>query len=159
MAGSRPGSRIVSLCTGTFAATAAGLLDGRRATTHWPECAGFAHLYPKVTAGPGVLSVGEGDILTNAGSAAGIGLCLHVVRTDYGTEIATQPARQLVAPPQHDGGQAQYIDAPMEQTASPLRPTCASTLAGPCTPARRHTGALWRTGRPAEPHKAPADAE
>ena len=109
------GSRIVSLCTGAFAVADAGLLDGRRATTHWTECPEFARRYPKVTLDPGVLFVDEGDILTSAGSAAGIDLCLHVVRQDYGTEIATQLARQLVVPPQRDGGQAQYIDAPMPE--------------------------------------------
>jgi AraC family transcriptional regulator, transcriptional activator FtrA len=109
------GSRIVSLCTGAFAVAAAGLLDGRRATTHWTECAEFARRHPEVTVDPGVLFVDEGDILTSAGSAAGIDLCLHVVRQDYGTEIATQLARQLVVPPQRDGGQAQYIDAPIPE--------------------------------------------
>jgi AraC family transcriptional regulator, transcriptional activator FtrA len=112
------GSRIVSLCTGAFAVAAAGLLDGRRATTHWTECDKLARLHPNVTVDPGVLFVDEGDILTSAGSAAGIDLCLHVVRQDYGTEIATQLARQLVVPPQRDGGQAQYIDAPMPELDS-----------------------------------------
>ena len=107
------GSRIVSLCTGAFALAAAGLLDGRRATTHWTECEALARQHPRVTIDPGVLFVDEGDILTSAGSAASIDLCLHVVRQDYGTEIATQLARQLVVPPQRDGGQAQYISAPM----------------------------------------------
>ena len=107
------GSRIVSLCTGAFALAAAGLLDGRRATTHWTECGELARRHPKVSVDPRVLFVDEGDILTSAGSAASIDLCLHVVRLDYGTEIATQLARQLVVPPQRDGGQAQYIDAPL----------------------------------------------
>jgi AraC family transcriptional regulator, transcriptional activator FtrA len=107
------GSRIVSLCTGAFALAAAGLLDGRRATTHWAECGRLARRYPAVRVDPGVLFVDEGDILTSAGSAASIDLCLHVVRHDYGTHIATRLARQLVVPPQRDGGQAQYIEAPM----------------------------------------------
>jgi AraC family transcriptional regulator, transcriptional activator FtrA len=107
------GSRIVSLCTGAFALGAAGLLDGRRATTHWEECARLARQYPAAKVDPDVLFTDDGDILTSAGSAASIDLCLHVVRTDYGTEIATQLARQLVVPPQRDGGQAQYIEAPM----------------------------------------------
>jgi transcriptional regulator GlxA family with amidase domain len=107
------GSRIVSLCTGAFALAAAGLLDGRRATTHWTECDALARRHPRVSVDPGVLFVDEGDILTSAGSAASIDLCLHVVRQDHGTEIATQLARQLVVPPQRDGGQAQYINAPM----------------------------------------------
>src|ERR1035441_10193233 len=112
------GSRIVSLCTGAYALAGAGLLDGRRATTHWTECDELARLHPKVTVDPGVLFVDEGDILTSAGSAASIDLCLHVVRQDYGTEIATQLARQLVVQPQRDGGQAQYIDAPMPELDS-----------------------------------------
>jgi AraC family transcriptional activator FtrA len=112
------GSRIVSLCTGAFALAGAGLLDGRRATTHWTECDELARRHPNVTVDPGVLFVDEGDILTSAGSAASIDLCLHVVRQDYGTEIATQLARQLVVPPQRDGGQAQYIDAPMPELDS-----------------------------------------
>jgi AraC family transcriptional activator FtrA len=107
------GCRIVSLCTGAFALGAAGLLDGRRATTHWEECAELARLNPAARIDPDVLFTDEGDILTSAGSAASIDLCLHLVRTDYGTEIATQLARQLVVPPQRDGGQAQYIDAPL----------------------------------------------
>jgi AraC family transcriptional regulator, transcriptional activator FtrA len=107
------GSRLVSLCTGAFALAAAGLLDGRRATTHWTECGDLARRYPKVAVDPGVLFVDEGDICTSAGSAAGIDLCLHLVRQDYGTEIATQLARQLVVAPQREGGQAQYINAPM----------------------------------------------
>jgi transcriptional regulator GlxA family with amidase domain len=112
------GSRIISLCTGAFALAGAGLLDGRRATTHWTECGELARRHPNVTVDPGVLFVDEGDILTSAGSAASIDLCLHVVRQDYGTEIATQLARQLVVPPQRDGGQAQYIDAPMPELDS-----------------------------------------
>jgi AraC family transcriptional activator FtrA len=107
------GARIVSLCTGSFILAGAGLLDGRRATTHWTECHQLASRYPEVTVDPGVLFVDEGDILTSAGSAASMDLCLHLVRQDHGSEIATQLARQLVVPPQRDGGQAQYIDAPL----------------------------------------------
>lgn len=112
------GSRVVSLCTGAFALAAAGLLDGRRATTHWTECSDLARRYPKVTVDPGVLFVDEGDVCTSAGSAAGIDLCLHLVRQDYGSEIATQLARQLVVAPQREGGQAQYINAPMPELDS-----------------------------------------
>jgi AraC family transcriptional activator FtrA len=107
------GARIVSLCTGAFILAAAGLLDGRRATTHWSECSQLAARYPEVTVDPGVLFVDECDILTSAGSAASIDLCLHLVRQDHGSEITTQLARQLVVPPQRDGGQAQYIAAPL----------------------------------------------
>ena len=107
------GCRIISLCTGAFVLAEAGLLDGRRATTHWSECDDLARNYPEITVDPGVLYVDEGDILTAAGSAASIDLCLHVVRQDFGAEIATRLAREMVVPPQRDGGQAQYIDAPM----------------------------------------------
>jgi AraC family transcriptional regulator, transcriptional activator FtrA len=107
------GARILSLCTGAFVLAAAGLLDGRRATTHWSESDRLARLYPRVTVDPDVLYVDDGDILTSAGSAASIDLCLHVVRRDFGTEIATQLARQMVVPPHREGGQAQYIDMPM----------------------------------------------
>jgi AraC family transcriptional activator FtrA len=107
------GCRIISLCTGAFVLAEAGLLQGRRATTHWTECDELARRYPDVAVDPGVLYVDEGDILTSAGSAASIDLCLYVVRCDYGSEIATRLARELVVPPQRDGGQAQYIDTPL----------------------------------------------
>ena len=107
------GARMVSLCTGAFVLAAAGLLDGRCATTHWTECAQLAESYPCVSVDPSVLYVDEGDILTSAGSAASIDLCLHVVRADYGAEIANRLARQLVVAPHRAGGQAQYIEAPV----------------------------------------------
>ena len=112
-AASARGCRIVSLCTGAFVLAAAGLLDGRPATTHWSECADLARRHPRVAVDPGVLYVDDGDLLTSAGFAASLDLCLHVVRRDYGTEIATRVARDLVVPPQRDGGQAQFIEAPM----------------------------------------------
>jgi len=107
------GARIVSLCTGAAILAAAGLLDGHRATTHWSECAALARRYPQVTVDPRVLYVDEGDLLTSAGSAASLDLCLHVVRRDYGAEVAARFARDLVVPLHRDGGQAQYIEAPM----------------------------------------------
>ena len=107
------GARIVSLCTGAAILAAAGLLDGHRATTHWSECAALARRYPQVAVDPRVLYVDEGDLLTSAGSAASLDLCLHVVRRDYGAEVAARFARDLVVPPHRDGGQAQYIEAPM----------------------------------------------
>ena len=107
------GCRIISLCTGAFVLAEAGLLDGRRATTHWTECDALARDYPEVTVDPGVLYVDEGDVLTSAGSAASLDLCLHVVRQDCGADIAGQLARRLVVPPQRDGGQAQFIESPM----------------------------------------------
>ncbi len=107
------GCRILSLCGGAFVLAAAGLLDGRRAATHWTECDELARRYPLVSVDPGVLYVDEGNILTGAGSAASIDLCLYIVRQDYGSEVASQLARQLVVPPQRDGGQAQFIEKPL----------------------------------------------
>jgi AraC family transcriptional regulator, transcriptional activator FtrA len=107
------GCRVISLCTGAFVLAQAGLLDGRRATTHWTECDQLARGYPGVSVDPGVLYVDGGDVMTSAGSAASIDLCLHVVRSDHGAEVASQLARRLVVPPQRDGGQAQFIDAPL----------------------------------------------
>jgi transcriptional regulator GlxA family with amidase domain len=118
-AASARGARLISLCTGAFVLAAAGLLDGRRATTHWSECAELARRYPLVAVDPGVLYVDDGGaIMTAAGSAAGIDLCLHVVQHDYGAEIATQIARDMVIPLHRDGGQAQYIDTPMPEAAA-----------------------------------------
>ena len=107
------GARIVSLCTGAFVLAAAGLLGGRRAATHWSDAGELARRYPDVSVDPSVLYIDDGDILTSAGSAASIDLCLHVVRNDNGTEIAARLARELVVPPYRDGGQAQYIDIPL----------------------------------------------
>ena len=107
------GCRMISLCTGAFVLAAAGILDGRPATTHWSGCAEMARRYPRVRVDPGVLYVDDGEVLTSAGSAASIDLCLHVVQQDYGTEVATRLARDLVVPLQRDGGQAQYIEAPV----------------------------------------------
>jgi transcriptional regulator GlxA family with amidase domain len=109
------GCRILSLCTGAFVLARAGLLDGRRAATHWTECDELARLFPLVSVDAGVLYVDEGDILTGAGSAASIDLLLHIVRQDYGSDVATQLARQLVVPPQRDGGQAQFIEQPLPE--------------------------------------------
>jgi AraC family transcriptional regulator, transcriptional activator FtrA len=107
------GARIISLCTGAFVLAAAGLLAGRRVTTHWADSAELARRYPDVMVDPAVLYVDDGDIMTSAGSAASIDLCLHVVRADYGAEVAARLARQLVVPPFREGGQAQYIEAPL----------------------------------------------
>jgi AraC family transcriptional activator FtrA len=107
------GKRIISLCTGAFLLAAAGLLDGHAATTHWSECADLARLYPRVRVDPGVLYVDEGDVLTSAGSAASVDLCLHIVERDYGAEIAAKVARDLVVPLYRSGGQAQYIEDPI----------------------------------------------
>lgn len=107
------GQRILSLCTGAFVLAAAGLLDGHVATTHWSECAELARRYPRVRVDPGVLYVDEGDLLTSAGSAASVDLCLHIVERDYGAEIAARVARDLVVPLYRSGGQAQYIESPV----------------------------------------------
>jgi transcriptional regulator GlxA family with amidase domain len=107
------GARILSVCTGAFVLAAAGLLDGRRATTHWKHSEELARRYPQVVLDPGVLYVDDGDILTSAGTAAGIDLCLHVVRLDYGAEIANMVARRMVVPPHRDGGQAQFVNQPL----------------------------------------------
>ncbi|HEY6759784.1 MAG TPA: helix-turn-helix domain-containing protein [Baekduia sp.] len=107
------GARVMSICTGAFALAHAGLLDGRRATTHWGYCARLAEEFPEVEVDPDVLYVDDGDVLTSAGLAAGMDLCLHVVRGDHGADAATAVARWNVVPPYRDGGQAQYIDAPL----------------------------------------------
>ncbi|HET8625124.1 MAG TPA: transcriptional regulator FtrA [Gemmatimonadales bacterium] len=107
------GARLVAICSGAFVLAAAGLLDGRRATTHWHYAEKLRARYPKVEVVPNVLYVDEGSVLTSAGSAAGIDLCLHVVRRDYGAEIANRVARRLVMPPHRDGGQAQYVAEPV----------------------------------------------
>lgn len=109
------GARIMSICTGAFVLAAAGLLDERRATTHWAYTDRFRQLYPKVDLDPEVLFVADGRVLTSAGVAAGIDLCLHVVRTDHGSQVANQAARRCVMPPWRDGGQAQYIERPVPQ--------------------------------------------
>lgn len=107
------GARIVSLCTGAFVLAAAGLLDGRPATTHWMWADELARRHPEVRVDPNVLYVDDGDVLTSAGTAASIDLCLHLVRKDFGAEIANIVARRLVVPPHRDGGQAQYVDHPV----------------------------------------------
>src|SRR5580692_12202500 len=109
------GQRIVSLCTGAFVLAAAGLLDGHTATTHWSECADLARRYPRVSVDPKVLYTDEEDLLTSAGSAASLDLCLHVLQRDYGTQVATRVARDLVIPLHRPGGQAQYIETPVPE--------------------------------------------
>ncbi|MHC3458903.1 GlxA family transcriptional regulator [Streptomyces flavovirens] len=109
----RPGTRLVSICTGAFLLAAAGLLDGRRATTHWALTDHFQELFPRVELDAGVLFVDHGDVLTSAGAASGVDVCLHLVRQDHGSEVANQVARRCVVPPYRDGGQAQYIERPL----------------------------------------------
>jgi len=110
------GARIASLCTGAFVLAEAGLLDGRRATVHWMYADLLAKRYPRVQVDPGVLYVDEGDVLSSAGIAAGLDLCLHLVRLDLGAEIANRLARRLVISPHRPGGQAQYVQMSLPES-------------------------------------------
>ena len=107
------GARAVSICSGVFLLAHAGLLEGRRATTHWRYTEMLAHLFPAIRVEPDVLYVDEGNVMTSAGSAAGIDLLLHVVRKDYGPRVANMFARRMVVPPHRDGGQSQFIVQPL----------------------------------------------
>ncbi|MEV5958622.1 helix-turn-helix domain-containing protein [Streptomyces sp. NPDC051987] len=111
----RPGARIVSICTGAFALAAAGMLDGRPATTHWALAPLFRRMFPQVALDPDVLFIDDGDVLTSAGAASGVDVCLHIVRSDHGSAVANSVARQCVVPPWRDGGQAQYIEQPVPE--------------------------------------------
>jgi transcriptional regulator GlxA family with amidase domain len=123
------GQRVVSICTGAFALAAAGILDGRRATTHWRHAAELARRYPEIDVDPGVLYVDAGDVLTSAGVAAGVDLCLHLIRRDHGAEMANRTARRIVVPAHRDGGQAQFIERPVPtRTDDSLEPTRAWAL-------------------------------
>jgi transcriptional regulator GlxA family with amidase domain len=109
------GARLVSICTGAFTLAWAGLLDGRRVTTHWKMCHDLARMFPAVGVDPGVLYIDEGQVLTSAGVAAGLDLCLHVVRKDHGAAVATEIARSTVVAPHREGGQAQFIQQPVPE--------------------------------------------
>ncbi|GAB2514936.1 GlxA family transcriptional regulator [Nocardiopsis aegyptia] len=111
----RPGTRVVSICTGAFVLAAAGRLDGRPATTHWSLADTFRRWYPEVDVDPDVLFVDDGDVLTSAGAASGVDVCLHLIRADHGSEVANHVARVCVVPPWRDGGQAQYIERPVPE--------------------------------------------
>ncbi|MFI6639447.1 GlxA family transcriptional regulator [Streptomyces sp. NPDC050504] len=111
----RPGTRLVSICTGGYVLAAAGFLDGRPATTHWASADHFQRLFPSVRVDPDVLFIDDGSVLTSAGVAAGLDLCLHIVRRDHGTAIANEVARRTVVPPHRDGGQAQFILRPVPE--------------------------------------------
>ncbi|HEY0011756.1 MAG TPA: transcriptional regulator FtrA [Allosphingosinicella sp.] len=113
----RRGARIASICSGAFVLAAAGLLDGRRATTHWRYTEALAARFPRVRVEPDVLYIDEGSIVTSAGSAAGLDMMLHLVRRDRGAKICNAVARRLVIPPHRDGGQAQFVERPV-----PVRP-------------------------------------
>ncbi len=116
------GARLVSICSGVFVLAATGLLDGRSATTHWRYADRLRDAYPCIQVEPDMLYVDHGNILTSAGSAAGIDLCLHIVKRDYGTAVANTVARRLVLPTHRDGGQRQYIPAPVPVGPRPLGP-------------------------------------
>jgi transcriptional regulator GlxA family with amidase domain len=107
------GARVASLCTGAFVLAAAGLLDGKGATTHWAHTEALAARYPEVEVDPDVLYVDNGSVLTSAGKAAALDLCLHLVRLDHGSSVANAVARRLVVPPHRAGGQAQFVAAPV----------------------------------------------
>lgn len=107
------GARLLSICSGVFVLAATGLLDGKRATTHWRYADALREAYPRIEVDPDVLYVDEGEVLTSAGSAAGIDLLLHLVRRDFGPRVVNKVARRLVMPPHRDGGQAQFIERPV----------------------------------------------
>ncbi|GAA1841443.1 helix-turn-helix domain-containing protein [Actinomadura bangladeshensis] len=135
------GARVVSVCSGAFALAAAGLLDGREATTHWQYADLLRRRYPDVRVTPDVLYVDGDDVLTGAGSAAGLDMCLHLVRKDHGARIATMVARRLVVPPHREGGQAQFVEAAVSPPAEddPVARSMAwalAHLAEPITVAR-----------------------
>ena len=123
----RRGARLMSMCTGAFLLAEAGLLDGRRATTHWMHTAAFTQRFPQVSVDPRVLWVEDDNIFTSAGTAAAIDLCLHIVRSDLGADAANKVARRMVVPPHRDGGQAQYIENPVP--ACPADDPLADVLA------------------------------
>ncbi|MBB5084993.1 helix-turn-helix domain-containing protein [Nonomuraea endophytica] len=130
------GARMVSVCTGAFALAAAGLLDGLPATTHWMDAPALAARYPGVEVDPGKLYAGGGNVLTSAGFAAGIDMCLHLVRTDHGAEAAVRVARRLVVAPHRAGGQAQYLEQPIPAAGDGMAEVCAwamERLADPLT--------------------------
>lgn len=135
LTGAAASGRMVSICTGAFVLAAAGLLDGRPATTHWMHAAAFTALFPWVALDPGVLFVDDGDVLTSAGNAAGIDLLLHVVRRDHGSDVANSVARRRVVSPWRDGGQSQFIERPLpppdDAGTADTRTWALQHLAGP----------------------------
>lgn len=143
------GARVMSVCTGAFLLAEAGLLDGRSATTHWAHTDELARLHPKVTSVPDVLFVDEGRILTSAGVAAGLDLCLHVIRRDHGAAYAAEAARRTVIAPYREGGQAQYIQRPVPERSgdslADVRAWALERLAEPITVADMARRALLST--------------
>jgi transcriptional regulator GlxA family with amidase domain len=117
------GARVISVCTGAFALAGAGLLDGRRATTHWGWAEELARRFPRVEVDAEALYVDEGRVMTSAGLSAGIDLCLHVIRKDFGAAAGARVARRMVAPPHREGGQAQFIERPDDEVRGSLEET------------------------------------
>ncbi|MFI9505483.1 helix-turn-helix domain-containing protein [Nocardia sp. NPDC052566] len=120
------GAIILTVCSGAFLVGKAGLLDGRKCTTHWQYVEELAEMYPEATIDPDVLFVDEGNLITSAGTAAGIDACLHLVRRELGSTVANAIARRMVVPPQRDGGQRQFIERPVAACTSD---SLVSTLA------------------------------
>lgn len=112
------GAWLLSVCSGSFILAAAGVLDGRKATTHWMYADTMIQMYPQIDVDPDVLYVQDGRIITSAGTAAGLDACLHLLRLELGAELTNKIARRMVVPPQRDGGQAQFIDKPLPALAS-----------------------------------------
>ncbi|WP_299528634.1 helix-turn-helix domain-containing protein [uncultured Streptomyces sp.] len=110
------GARVLSVCSGAFVLGAAGLLDGRRCTTHWRHSAELARRFPAAVVEPDVLYVDAGPVISSAGTAAGIDACLHLLRQEHGPDVANAVARRMVVPPHRDGGQAQYVERPLPRT-------------------------------------------
>lgn len=129
------GARVVSICSGAFLLAHAGLLSGRRATTHWRHAERLQRLFPGIRVEPDVLYVDEGQVMTSAGSAAGIDLLLHLVRKDYGPRVATLFARRMVVPPHRDGGQSQFVVQPIAVRTNDRISSVADWMAGHLTDA------------------------
>ncbi|MGC7099870.1 GlxA family transcriptional regulator [Amycolatopsis lurida] len=128
-AASARGATVLTVCSGVFFLGATGLLDGRRCTTHWRHARAFAERFPRTELDPDVLFVDDGDLITSAGTASGIDACLHLVRRELGTEIATRIARRMVVAPQREGGQRQFVETPIpECTGDSLQPILAWLL-------------------------------
>lgn len=131
------GARLLSICTGAFVLAQTGLLDGRRATTHWRHVTKLAREYPRVRVEDDVLFVDHGDVATSAGTGSGLDLCLHVVRSDHGAAVASDMARHMVMPPRRDGDQRQYAiraaGPPPDGSLAPLLDWMAENLAQPLT--------------------------
>jgi transcriptional regulator GlxA family with amidase domain len=159
------GAWVMSVCTGAFALGAAGLLDDRRCTTHWRHTDALAARFPAAKVDPGVLYVADGNIITSAGTAAAVDCGLHLIREEQGSAVATQLARRMVVPPHRDGGQAQFIETPVQpvecETLQPLldrvlgsldEPHTVDTLAAGAHMAPRTFARKFRAETGATPH-------